>query len=160
MEEKELDKTTGVIVRDGKEFDCAESVLIIVNGGHPLPGFESNIMKAASPLGGGVGRWGSACGAATGAVMALGLVYGTDGEESLEEFQGKREHLFELGRVFMREFEEAFGSVNCSDLFFGLFPWTEESEARYVEIKAQGLVKCDDYIDWAAKRVLETLGEG
>lgn len=160
MEEKELDKTTGVIVRDGKEFDCAESVLIIVNERRPLPGFESNIMKAASPLGGGVGRWGSACGAATGAVMALGLVYGTDGEESLEVFQDRREHLFELGRVFMREFEEAFGSVNCSDLFFGLFPWTEESDARYVEIKAQGLVKCDDYIDWAAKRVLETLGEG
>ena len=155
-----MDKTTGAIVRDGKEFDCAESVLIIVNEGHPLPGFESNIMKAASPMGGGVGRWGSACGAATGAVMALGLVYGTDGEESLEEFQDKREHLFEMSKVFMREFEEAFGSVNCSDLFFGLFPWTEESEALYNEKKAQGLVKCDDYIDWAAKRVLETLGEG
>ena len=155
-----MDKKTGVIVRDGKEFDCAESVLIIVNEGHPLPGFELNIMKAASALGGGVGRWGSACGATTGAIMALGLAYGTDGEEHLEEFQDKREPLFEMGRVFMREFEEAFGSVNCSDLFFGLFPWTEESEARYVEIKAQGLVKCDDYIDWAAKRVLETLGEG
>ncbi|MBA7598280.1 hypothetical protein ES703_05294 [subsurface metagenome] len=155
-----MDKKTGVIVRDGKEFDCAESVLIIVNEGHPLPGFESNIMKAASPMGGGVGRWGSACGAATGAVMALGLVYGTDGEESLEVFQDRREHLFELGRVFMREFEEAFGSVNCSEIFYGLFPWTEESEVRYQEIKAQGLVKCDDYIDWAAKRVLEILGEG
>ena len=155
-----MDKKTGVIVRDGKEFDCAESVLMIVHREHPLPGFESNIMKAASALGGGVGRWGSACGATTGAVMALGLAYGTDGEEPLEEFQDKREPLFEMGRVFMREFEEAFGSVNCSDLFSGLFPWTEESDARYVEIKAQGLVKCDDYIDWAAKRVLETLGEG
>ncbi len=155
-----MDKKTGVIVRDGKEFDCAESVLIIVNEGHPLPGFELNMMKAASALGGGVGRWGSACGATTGAIMALGLAYGTDGEEPLEEFQDRREPLFEMGKVFMREFEEAFGSVNCSDLFFGLVPWTEESEARYVEIKAQGLVKCDDYIDWAAKRVLETLGEG
>ncbi len=155
-----MDKKTGVIGRDGKEFDCAESVLIIDNEGHPLPGFELNIMKAASALGGGVGRWGSACGATTGAVMALGLAYGTDGEEPLEEFQDTREHLFELGRVFMREFEEAFGSVNCTDLFYGLFPWTEESEVRYQEIKAQGLVKCDDYIDWAAKRVLETLGEG
>ena len=155
-----MDKKTGVIVRDGKEFDCAESVLIIVNEGHPLPGFEPNIMKAASPLGGGVGRWGSACGAATGAVMALGLVYGTDGEESLEEFQDKREHVNEMSKVFMREFEEAFGSVNCNDLFFGLFPWTEDSEARYNEMNAQDLVKCDDYIDWAAKRVLETLGEG
>ncbi len=155
-----MDKKTGVIVRDGKEFDCCESTLMIVHREHPLPGFDSNIMRAASPFGGGVGRWGSACGAATGAVMALGLVYGTDGEGSLEEFQGKREHLFEMSKVFMREFEEAFGSVNCSDIFYGLFPWTEESEARYQEIKAQGLVKCDDYIDWAAKRVLEILGEG
>ncbi len=60
----------------------------------------------------------------------------------------------------MREFEEAFGSVNCGDLFFGLFPWTEDSDARYNEMNAQGLVKCDDYINWAAKRVLETLVEG
>ena len=154
-----MDKTTGAIVRDGKEFDCCESTLMIVHREHPLPGFDSNIMRAASPFGGGVGRWGSACGAATGAVMALGLACGTDGEESLEEFQDKREHLFEMGKVFMREFEEAFGSINCSDLFFGLFPWTEESEARYNEMNAQGLVKCDDYIDWAAQRVLEQLGE-
>ncbi len=155
-----MDKTTGLIVRDGKNFNCCESTLMMIHKGHPLPGFESNIMKAASPLGGGVGRWGSACGAATGAVMALGLVYGTDGEESLEEFQDTREHLFEMCKVFMKEFEEAFGSVNCSDLFFNLFPWTEDSEARYNEMNAQGLVKCDDYINWAAKRVLETLGEG
>ena len=66
----------------------------------------------------------------------------------------------EMREVLMREFEEAFGSVNCNDLFFGLYPWTEESEARYNEMKAPGLIKCDDYIDWAAKRVLETLGEG
>ncbi len=155
-----MDKTTGAIVRDGKEFDCCESTLMIVHREHPLPGFDSNIMKAASPFGGGVGRWGSACGAATGIVMALGLVYGTDGEESLEEFREKREYVNEVSKSLMREFEEAFGSVNCDDLFFGLFPWTEDSEARYNEKKAQGLVKCDDYIDWAAKRVLETLGEG
>ena len=155
-----MNKTTGGNVIDGKEFDCCESTLMIVNREHPLPGFESNIMKAASPFGGGVGRWGSACGAATGIVMALGLVYGTEGEESPEEFREKREHVNELSKSLMREFEEAFGSVNCSDLFFNLFPWTEDSEARYNEMKAKGLVKCDDYIDWAAKRVLETLDEG
>ena len=53
----------------------------------------------------------------------------------------------EMSEVLMREFEEAFGSVNCSDLFFGLYPWTEESEARYNEMKAPGLIKCDDYVD-------------
>ncbi len=152
-----MDKTTGGNVIDGKEFDCCESTLMIVNREHPLPGFESNIMKAASPFGGGVGRWGSACGAATGIVMALGLVYGTDGEESPEEFKDKRKHLAEVSAMLMKEFEEAFGSINCGDLFFNLFPWTEDSEARYNEMNAQGLVKCDDYINWAAKRVIETL---
>ena len=157
-----MDKTTGVNALDGKEFDCCESTLMIVNRKHPLPGFGPNIMKAASPLGGGVGRWGSACGATSGAIMALGLVYGTDGEEPLEEFQKKREHVNELSKAFMKEFEETFGSINCSDLFFGLFPWTEESEVRYQEKMANGFPdrKCDDYIDWAAKRVLETISEG
>jgi hypothetical protein len=37
---------------------------------------------------------------------------------------------------------------------------TEEGKARYTELKAQGLVKCDDYIDWAVKRALKILGEG
>ncbi len=156
----ELDKTTGSNVIDGKEFDCCESTLMIINREHPLPGFGPDIMKVASPFGGGVGRWGSACGAATGIVMALGLAYGTDGEESLEDFQEKREHVNEVSKSLMKEFEEAFGSINCGDLFFNLFPWTEESEARYNEMNAQGLVKCDDYINWAAKRVIETIGEG
>jgi C_GCAxxG_C_C family probable redox protein len=148
-----------MIVRDGKRFNCCESVLIMVDEGHPLPGFESNLMKAASSLGGGVGGWGSACGAATGAVIALGLVYGTDGEEALGEFQDKREHLRELSQVLLREFEEAFGSVNCLDLL-GVDRRTEEGKARYLVIKDQCVGKCNGYVDWAAKRTLEILGEG
>ena len=73
--------------RDGKRFNCCESVLLMVNKEQLIPGFDANIMRAASSLGGGVGGWGSACGAATGAVIAFGLVYGTDGEESPDNFQ-------------------------------------------------------------------------
>ena len=154
-----MNKTTGFIERDGKKFNCCESVLILIDEGRPLPGFESNIMKAASPLGGGVGMWGSTCGAATGAVIALGLVYGTEGEESPKEFQDKKEHVNEVSKVFMRDFEEVFGSVNCNDLL-GLDRRTEEFRALYNEKKSaqmrtRGLDKCDDCIDWAAKRILE-----
>ena len=70
-----------MIVRDGKRFNCCESVLIMVDEGYPLKGFEPNIMKAASSFGGEVGGWGSACGAVTGAVIALALVHGTDGTD-------------------------------------------------------------------------------
>jgi C_GCAxxG_C_C family probable redox protein len=147
-----------MIVRDGKRFNCCESTLMMIQEGHPLPGFESSIMKAASSLGGGVGGWGSACGAATGAVIALGLVYGTDGEETKEKFQDKRGHLRDMSQIFLKEFQDIFGSVNCMDLL-GVDRRTEEGKTRYDEMKAQGLVKCDDYIDWAAKRGLQILGE-
>ena len=147
-----------MIVRDGKRFNCCESALMMIHEGHPLPGFGSSIMKAASSLGGGVGGWGSACGAATGAVIALGLVYGTDGDETREKFQDKRGHLRDVSEVFLKEFEGAFGSVNCMELL-GVDRRTEEGKARYDEMKAQGLVKCDDYVEWAAKRALEILGE-
>ena len=148
-----------MIVRDGKRFNCCESVLIMVDERRPLPGFKSNLMKAASSLGGGVGGWGSACGAATGAVIALGLVHGTDGEETLGEFLDKRGHLREVSQVLLREFEEAFGSVNCMDLL-GVDRRTEEGKARYLEIKDQCVGKCNNYVDWAAKRTLVVLGEG
>ena len=148
-----------MIVRDGKRFNCCESVLLMVDEGHPLLGFESNIMKAASSLGGGVGGWGSACGAATGAVIALGLVGGTDGEETIKEFQDKRGRLREVSQVFLKEFEDAFGSVNCMDLL-GVDRRTDEGKARYNEIRDQCVGKCNGYVEWAAKRALEILGEG
>ena len=148
-----------MIVRDGKRFNCCESVLLMVDEGHPLPGFESNIMKAASSLVGGVGGWGSACGAATGAVIALGLVGGTDGEETIKEFQDKRGRLREVSQVFLKEFEDAFGSVNCMDLL-GVDRRTDEGQARYNEIRDQCVGKCNGYVEWAAKRALEILGEG
>jgi C_GCAxxG_C_C family probable redox protein len=89
---------------------------MIVHKEHPLPGFEPNIMRAASLTGAGVGLSGSACGAVVGIATALALVYGTDGEESPEEFQEKRDRNYGLARSLMREFKETFGSVNCKDL--------------------------------------------
>jgi len=158
-----LDKTTGLNVRDGKEFDCCESTLMIVNDNHPLPGFGPNIMRAASLTGAGVGLSGSACGAAVGIATALGLVYGTDGKESPEEFKEKRDQNYALTRSLMREFKETFGSVNCKDLTGLDFMVDEDLEkwpAVFAERKEKGPFECDDYVDWAAKRVLETLGEG
>ena len=153
-----MNKTTRFIERHQKEFNCCESVIILINEGRPLPGFESNIMKVASPLGGGIGMWGSTCGAAIGAIMALGLIYGTDGNESPKEFQDKKEYLKEVSKMFMRDFEEVFDSVNCNDLL-GLDRRTEDFRALYNEkkkaqMRTRGLDKCDDCITWAAKRVL------
>ncbi len=158
-----MDKTTGLNKRDGKGYNCCESTLLIVNDGHPLPGLESNVMKVASLTGAGVGWSGGACGAVVGIATALGLVYGTDGEESLEEFQEKRGRNKALNRSLLREFKETFGSINCKGLTGLDFLVDEEYEkwpAVFAERNEKGPVNCDDYINWATKRVLETLGEG
>jgi C_GCAxxG_C_C family probable redox protein len=120
-------------------------------------------MRVASLTGAGVGWSGGACGAVVGIATALGLVYGTDGEESLEEFQETRGRNKELNRSLLREFRETFGSINCKGLTGLDFLVEEDYEkwpAVFAERNEKGPVKCDDYIDWAAKRVLETLDEG
>ena len=158
-----MDKTTGLIVRDGKSFNCCESTLLNIHREYPLPGFEANVMRVASLTGAGMGWSGGACGAVVGIATALGLVYGTDGEESLEEFQEIRGRNKELNRSLLREFRETFGSINCKGLTGLDFLVDEDYEkwpAVFAERKANGPVECDDYINWAAKRVLETLDEG
>jgi hypothetical protein len=98
-----------------------------------------------------------------GIATALGLACGSDGTEPLEEFAEKRMENFMMARGILNEFKEKFGSVNCIDLTGLDFSVDEDLEkwpAVFDERKAKGPVECDDYINWAVKRVLETLGEG
>ena len=161
-ERKELDKVTGLNNRNGNQFNCAESTLLMVNDRHPLPGFGPNIMKIASLTGGSVCDQGSACGAVVGMATALGLVYGTDGCEPPEEYNEKREKAQGLLKPLLKEFKEKYGSVNCKDLT-GLDFTVEEDFKKWIEVYTEGMANgtlaCEGYVDWAAKMVLETLGE-
>ena len=147
-----------MIEKDGKHFNCCESVLMEIDEKHSLPGFGPVIMRIASNFGGGVGGWGSVCGAVAGVPMAFGLIWGTDGEESLEEFEEKRVTLREITQDFMKSFEDEFGSVNCM-ILLGVDRRTEEGKARYQELRDQGAFKCDEYVSWSVKRALEMLSE-
>lgn len=146
-----------MITKNDLKFNCCESTLIRIDEGHPLPGFNSNVMRMASALGGGVGGWGSACGAVSGAVMALGLIYGTEGIETADEFQERRENLRNLAQEFLIAFEKEFSSVNCMDLL-EVDRRTEEGKKRYEELKEQGVFRCGEYVEWAAEKIFEMLG--
>jgi C_GCAxxG_C_C family probable redox protein len=113
-------------------------------------------MRIASNFGGGVAGWGTACGAVTGAAMSIGLLMGTNGTESLEEFEEKREKMRNLSQEFNQAFEEKWGHVNCYDLL-GVNTRTPEGKAKYEEMKARGETKCGEYVEWAAEKVLELL---
>ena len=138
-----------------KHFSCCERVLMSTEEVLRLPEFHRYV-KMASGFGGGVSGRGSICGAISGAVMALDLKYGTDGTENYEEFNEKRIVLRKTTQRFMRDFENEFRAVNCSDLL-GNDPWTEEGRARIKELRKAGKTQCTEYVDWASKRVCQLL---
>ena len=147
-----------MIERDGKRFNCCESTIIKVNEAHLLKGFGTGVMRAASNMGGGGAGWGSMCGAVSGAVMAIGLAMGTDGTEPSEEFDSVRKTMRTYTQEFQKEFEEKWGHINCFDLL-GADTRTLEGKAKLAENKAKGIYFCDDYVQWAAERVLALLEE-
>ncbi len=114
-------------------FNCAQSVLAALGS---YTGMEKRSALAVSGgFGGGV-RSGEICGAASGAVMALGLAFPfADGEEA-----EAKKRIAKLTMAFTREFVKQFGCIRCEDL------------------KRKG-VPCDELIAWAAKRAEEIIQE-
>jgi C_GCAxxG_C_C family probable redox protein len=142
--------------RDGKRFNCCESVIILVNQEIHLPGFDIGVMRGASNLGGGVSGWGSICGAVSGAAIVYGLLAGTDGEESPEDFTSIRDAMRGHTQEFLGLFEEKWGHVNCFDLL-GVDTRTEEGKRKHEENKARGEYYCEDYVFWSAEKLVELM---
>ncbi len=113
-------------------------------------------MRTASGFCGGVGGWGSVCGAMSGAVIGLDLLYGTEGNETPEQFQEKRAKLRDLTQEFMKAFQDEWGSVNCKDLL-GVDRLTEEGKRLYEEKSARDEFRCSEYVPWAAEKILEII---
>ena len=142
--------------RDGKRFNCSESVIILVNQEIPLPGFSKDIIRATSNLGGGVSGWGSICGAINGAAIVYGLIAGTNGDEPPKEFTRIRETMRGHTQEFIKLFEEKWGHVNCFDLI-GVDTRTEEGRRKHEENKAQGEYYCEDFVFWTVKKLVELI---
>ncbi|PIV81301.1 hypothetical protein COW53_05085 [bacterium CG17_big_fil_post_rev_8_21_14_2_50_64_8] len=91
-------------------YSCAQSLL---GSFGPGEGLERDLaLKVASPLGGGISRTDGPCGAATGALLVLGLVFGpTDPDDD----EG-HERIRTLTREFLRRYQERKGSTMCTDI--------------------------------------------
>jgi C_GCAxxG_C_C family probable redox protein len=127
-------------------LNCSERVFLTV---HALAETEipAEAVALMSGLGGGVGgaREGI-CGAVSGAVAAIGLVYGRPHPP-----EGNRDRAYEVGRDFVAQFRTAFGATGCSDLVGDLLrEGTAEAEERR---KA----RCAQYTLKAVQLCLDTL---
>jgi len=145
-----------MIERDGKRFNCVESVIMLVQKEIPLPDFSKGVIKGASNLGGGVSGWGSICGAVNGAAIVYGLLMGTEGDEASEDFTNMRDNMRRHTQKFIKAFEEKWGHVNCFDLI-GVDTRTEEGQRQHEENKARGEYYCEDYVFWSGKKLIELI---
>lgn len=73
---------------------------------------EAQILRMASPFGGGMGRMREVCGCVSGMLLVLGSLYGYDAADAYEE----KQELYEKTPELMNTFRERHGSFYCRDL--------------------------------------------
>ena len=92
-----------------KKHNCAQSVL------YPFADYigmdKEMALKVASCFGGGM-KCGEACGAVTGALMAIGMKYGS----SIENEEMGQYPAYRKGLDFIKKFREQSGTILCREL--------------------------------------------
>ena len=133
------------------------------------------VLKASTGFAGGIGRMGSICGALSGAVMALGILYGRD-EETMknpdEAVRTQRREDIEdkLGTLIKKlrsKFEEEYGTIICDDIEVKLFgrsfdKWNPEERDEKASLGGyEG--KCPTVVGkaarWTAELIMEERGK-
>lgn len=89
-----------------KSHNCAQSTFFALSEQFGLGG--NDILKALTPLP-GIAERGETCGAITGALMAMGLIYGRD---RLDDWEKYRSSLIPTNK-FCDRFEKELGSTLC-----------------------------------------------
>jgi C_GCAxxG_C_C family probable redox protein len=92
--------------------NCAQTSFAVLQEQFELDG--GAVLKALTPFP-GIALRGETCGAVTGCLMALGLVYGRD---KLDDWPGYLASL-RPARRFCRRFEREMGSTMCADIYLG-----------------------------------------
>ena len=95
---------------------CAQSSFLALRDLFGLQGDQ--VVKALTPMP-GIAERGETCGAVTGPLMAMGLIYGRDLHQ-LDNWDLYQQSLNPAGE-FCRDFEESFGTTLCSEVQQGKF---------------------------------------
>ena len=127
---------------------CAESIVMAIARSHSI---ESMIVpKAATAFGSGLARTCDICGALTGAIMSISMLWGRS--ESTESF----EKTYSATQRIIQEFEQEFGSRNCKTLL-GCDLSTMEGEIKFIDQKLY--LQCAMYTARASEIAARILNE-
>ncbi len=118
--------------------NCSQSVLAAFEKETGLD--PDTALRFADGFGGGMGRNQSVCGAVTGGIMVLGLLF-SKGEQGTH---AEKDALYVRVRRFMAAFEGEYGSITCKALLNGCNLLSAEGQAQFKESglreKCAGLV--------------------
>ncbi|OFW61654.1 MAG: hypothetical protein A2133_04740 [Actinobacteria bacterium RBG_16_64_13] len=128
-------------------INCAQAVL---HYGLLLRGLDPELIVDARYLGGGIAAMGEACGALTGAALALGLRDSALDHEDPNLRPRTTESLQEL----LRKFTAEFGSRRCVELT-GYDLSTPEGHKAFGESEARK--RCADYVGWMCDQLTPLL---
>ncbi len=102
-----MEKSLNAKTRFEESFSCSQSVFSTLA---PELGIdEETALKISSAFGGGISRHGEVCGAVTGALMSLGLKFGSSSPNDEEKVR-------EASQELMHKFKETNGSLLCKEL--------------------------------------------
>jgi len=121
------------------KFNCSQAVFATFGTENGLN--EDICLKAACAFGAGMGRQQLTCGAVTGALMVLGLLYG----KAKGDPEDKKQETYQKTREFFSEFTRLNGSTFCKELLNGL---DINDPADHKKIMDQGLfdTHCEKYV--------------
>ena len=107
-----------------------------------------DVFRAASGFGGGVGGSGELCGALSGGLMAIGLVYGRDTLEPIDTSKAFADSMERCAQLCDR-FKEEFGGLNCRDvqkLLFGRSWDMRNPEEKEDFLNREDVNKCSNIV--------------
>lgn len=129
-------------------FGCAESVLKAIA---EAKGIKSDLIpRIASGFCGGIARTGGMCGAVTGGIMALNIIYGRDNAKQSKELN------YQKVQEFVQAFKLRYGSMNCSELT-GCDLSTEKGREQFSFLQRHE--KCTELTAEVTSMVLELIDD-
>jgi len=139
-----------VIIKSKQLFDsgfgCAEAVLMAVS---EYKDIQSDLIpKIATGLCGGVSKTNGMCGAVSGGVLAISMIYGRT------KVEDSRDALNARTQAFIQKFNKKYGTVGCTALT-GCDLSTKEGMKKFEKENVH--IKCQEFVGEATQLVLKIL---
>lgn len=132
-------------------FNCAQSVLYCY--AEKLNISKDIALRISSGFGAGMGRKQEVCGAISGAILVLNLLYGR-GEKDEKQ---KQDINYSKVRELITRFENIHGTINCKKLLDGCDLLTAVGQEKF---KLENLIEnCYKYVEDTVKILYEIIEE-